>query len=501
MSEEKIDYEKLGFKSGLEIHQQLDTKKLFCNCLSVLRQDAPDFTVKRKLHIVAGESGEIDVAAKHEAEKEKEFIYEGYDTTCLVELDEMPPYEINQDALKIALQIAIMLNARIFPITQIMRKTVIDGSNTSGFQRTVLIAHDGWIVTKSGRVGIQSICLEEDAARIIERKEGQSIFRLDRLGIPLVEIATDPDMKDPEQVKEVALYIGKILRSCKVRRGIGTIRQDVNVSIRKGERVEIKGFQDPTMMVETINTEIKRQINLLDKKEDVKPEVRNALPDGTTEFLRPLPGAARMYPETDLPLLKISRDMINDAKKTLPELRENIEKDLAKIGLNEEMIKLLMKHEKIEEFKELLDIFNEPMFIAKILLVLPKEIASHEKKSTNDVGSGEDLNKVQMQFAASRQIEEILNKDVLTFIAESLRDKKISKEQIKLVMEKIVRGEEMKKAIEFEEKSENVEEEILKIIKEKPGLSENAYMGLVMKEMKGRINAGEVMEIVRKLMK
>jgi Glu-tRNA(Gln) amidotransferase subunit E-like FAD-binding protein len=432
------------------------------------------------LHAVAGESGEVDVAAKHEAEKEKEFVYEGYDSTCLVELDEMPPYEINKEALEIVMQIAIMLNARILPITQIMRKTVIDGSNTSGFQRTTLIAHDGWVVTKSGRVGIQSICLEEDAARIIEKKEGQTIFRLDRLGIPLVEIATEPDMKDPEQVKEVALYIGKILRSCKVRRGIGTIRQDVNVSIRKGERVEIKGFQDPAMMIETINSEIKRQLKLLENKEMIKSEVRNALPDGTTEFLRPMPGAARMYPETDLPLLKISRDMINQAKKNLPELREDIEKDLAKIGLNEEMVKLLMKHEKINEFKELLDIFNEPMFIAKVLLVLPKEIASHEKKLQNEV-------------------EEILNKDVLIFIAESLRDKKISKEQIKLVMEKIVRGEEMKKAIQFEEKSENAEEEILKIIKEKPGLSENAYMGLVMKEMKGKVNAGEVMGIIRKL--
>lgn len=478
---DKIDYEKLGFKSGLEIHQQLDTKKLFCNCPSVLRQDSPDFTIKRKLHAVAGESGEIDVAAKHEAEKEKEFIYEGYDSTCLVELDEMPPYEINKEALEIAMQIAIMLNARILPITQVMRKTVIDGSNTSGFQRTTLIAHDGWVITKSGRVGIQSICLEEDAARIIEKKEGQTIFRLDRLGIPLIEIATDPDMKDAEQVKEVALYIGKILRSCKVRRGIGTIRQDVNVSIRKGERVEIKGFQDPAMMVETINSEIKRQNDLIAKGERVKSEVRNALPDGTTEFLRPMPGAARMYPETDLPLLKISRDMINQAKKNLPELREDIEKDLGKIGLNEEMVKLLMKQEKVEEFKDLLDIFNEPMFIAKLLLVLPKEIASHEKKLQNEV-------------------EEILNKDVLIFIAESLREKKISKEQVKLVLEKIVKGEEMKKAIEFEEKAENVEEEILKIIKEKPGLSENAYMGLVMKELRGKVNAGEVMGIIRKLL-
>jgi glutamyl-tRNA(Gln) amidotransferase subunit E len=209
----KIDYLKLGFKSGLEIHQQLDSKKLFCNCPSHLRTDEPDFEVSRRLHAIAGESGEIDIAARHEAEKGMNFTYEGYDTTCLVELDEMPPYEINQDALKIALQVAIFLNARILPITQIMRKTVIDGSNTSGFQRTVLIAHDGWVVTKTGRVGIQSICLEEDAARIIERKKDSAIFRLDRLGIPLIEIATFPDMHEPEQVKEVELHLVKFLLS------------------------------------------------------------------------------------------------------------------------------------------------------------------------------------------------------------------------------------------------------------------------------------------------
>jgi len=124
-----------------------------------------------------------------------------------------------------------------------MRKTVIDGSNTSGFQRTVLIARDGWIITKSGRVGIQSICLEEDAARIISKDQEKTIFRLDRLGIPLVEIATAPDIRDAEQVKEVAMYIGQLLRSCKIKRGLGTIRQDVNISIRGGNRIEIKGFK------------------------------------------------------------------------------------------------------------------------------------------------------------------------------------------------------------------------------------------------------------------
>jgi len=477
----KIDYESLGFKAGLEVHQQLDTKKLFCNCPSVLRQDEPDFVVKRKLHVVAGESGEVDVAAKHEAEKEKTFVYEGYDTTCLVELDEMPPYEINENALKIALQIAIFLNAKIFPITQIMRKTVVDGSNTSGFQRSVLIARGGWIVTKSGRVEIESICLEEDAARIIERKKESNIFRLDRLGIPLIEIATAPDMKSAEHVKEVAMYIGKVLRSCKVKRGIGTIRQDINLSIRGGNRVEIKGFQEPSMMTRTIDNEINRQLLLLRTGKYIYKEVRNALPNGDTEFLRPLSGAARMYPETDLPLLKISRDLINEVKKDLPQLREDVEKEFEKIGLNNEMIQLLFKQNKIEEFKELLNVLNEPNLIAKILLVYPKEIASHEKKTT-------------------KEVEKILNKDVIIFVVEKLRDKKIFKEHIKSIFEKIVRGEEIGKAVAFKKQGiVNVEEKIMKIIKSKPGLSENAYMGIVMKEVKG-ISGREAAEIIKKLL-
>ena len=137
---EKLDDQKLGLKCGLEIHQQLDTKKLFCNCPSILRKDEPDFQIKRRLHAVAGESGEIDTAAEYQASLKKEFIYQGYDTTCLIELDEEPPHEINKEALQIAVQIAILLHAKIFPLSQIMRKTVIDGSNTSGFQRSVMIA-------------------------------------------------------------------------------------------------------------------------------------------------------------------------------------------------------------------------------------------------------------------------------------------------------------------------------------------------------------------------
>ena len=330
----EIDYNKLKFKSGLEIHQQLDSHKLFCECPSVLRKDNPDFEVERKLHAVAGEAGEVDVAAQYQKSLDKKFVYQGYDTTCLVELDEEPPHEINQDALKTAVHIALLMNCKIVPITQIMRKTVIDGSNTSGFQRTVLIARGGYLETEKGKVGIDYIYLEEDAARIVSRGKDKEVYKLDRLGIPLVEVVTAPDIKDAEHAKEVALMIGDILRSCKVRRGIGTIRQDVNISIRDENRVEIKGMQDMKVFVKAIEKEVLRQKELSDKDNDsAGMEVRNVLPDATSEFMRPLPGSDRMYPETDLPFLKISRDFINEAKKTLPKLRSVEEEDLKKKGL------------------------------------------------------------------------------------------------------------------------------------------------------------------------
>src|SRR3990167_11093246 len=179
MSEKELDYKKLKFKSGLEIHQQLDTEKLFCKCPSILRSDEPDFIITRKLHAVAGESGEVDIAAQYQSSLKKEFVYQFYkDNNCLIELDEEPPHEINQEALKIALQISLLLNCKIIPITQIMRKTVIDGSNTSGFQRTVLIARDGWVETSLGKIGIDTICLEEDSARKID----SSYASLSKLG-------------------------------------------------------------------------------------------------------------------------------------------------------------------------------------------------------------------------------------------------------------------------------------------------------------------------------
>ena len=474
----ELDYEQLGLKCGLEIHQQLETGKLFCNCPSLLRKDEPNFKIKRRLHVVAGESGEVDIAAVHEAVKEKEFTYEGYDTTCLVELDEEPPHLVNKDALKIALQIALLLNCKIFPTTQIMRKTVIDGSNTSGFQRTVLIARDGFIETSHGRIGIATLCLEEDSARIIDKEKG--IFRLDRLGIPLVEIATDSGIKTPEQAKETAMKIGEILRTLKVKRGLGTIRQDVNLSISGGKRVELKGFQDIRNIERAIELEVKRQQELV-KQGKSTAEVRAVEQDSSSRFLRPLPGAARMYPETDIPLLKISRDMINEAKKQIQSL-EKPEEELEKHGLSREMIDLLLKRKKIEEFKEFLNIIKNPQLIAKTILVFPKEIASKEKKSLTE-------------------IEKILNRDVLGSVLEKVHKSTIQASEIKNVLTEIVRGKEEETFEGEKESKDEIEEKISRIIKEKPGLSANAYMGIVMKEFRGRISGKEASEMIKKHIK
>src|SRR3989344_4302824 len=238
-----MNYQKLGFKCCVECHQQLECKKLFCSCPAIIKDDKPDFIVRRKLRASAGEKGAVDIAAKYEQKIGKEFIYNIYkDCTCLVELDDEPPHEVNKDALKIALQISMLLNARINDKIQFMRKVVIDGSNTSAFQRTALIAMDSYIETSKGRVNIPTICLEEEAAKIVEKTDVQVVYNLSRLGIPLLEIATDASIKDPEHAKEVSEKIGMILRSVDgIKRGLGTIRQDVNVSIENGTRVELKG--------------------------------------------------------------------------------------------------------------------------------------------------------------------------------------------------------------------------------------------------------------------
>jgi glutamyl-tRNA(Gln) amidotransferase subunit E len=274
----EVDYEKTGLKVGIEIHQQLNTSaKLFCNCKPELFKEEPETTFLRRLRPTQSELGQTDPAAFFEFQKGVEILYEANNaTSCLVEMDEEPPHQLNREAVDTVLAAALMMKCKPVDEVHVMRKTVIDGSNTTGFQRTCVIALDGEIRVGEKTVPIQHASLEEDAARKTA-EEGNTIhYRIDRLGIPLIEIATAPVIRSPKEAEEVSLAIGNILRATgRVIRGLGTIRQDINVSIPNGALIEIKGVQELELISLAVEYEVKRQLNLIKISEELRKEGLN----------------------------------------------------------------------------------------------------------------------------------------------------------------------------------------------------------------------------------
>ncbi len=470
-----LDYEKLGLKSGIEIHRQINSHKLFCRCNSELKEGKPDFTIKRELRAALSETGERDTVAEFEMGKGKHAVYEGFhENTCLVELDETPIRLINQDALAAVLQICKLLNMKIVDEIQVMRKQVLDYSNTSSFQRTALVGIDGYVQTTSGKVGIQSVCVEEDAARKMVETKDYVTYRLDRLGIPLIEIATAPDMKTPEQVKEVAAYLGMILKSTgKFKSGLGTIRQDVNVSIHGHQRVEIKGVQDLRMIPLIIENEAARQIEDI-KQKKARSEVRKANEDGSTSFLRPMPGAARMYVETDHPSFSV-KELYAQVK--IPELlTERVITLEKKYKLNAQIARELLDEEKIDVFEDFVKRFKiEPEFIAKVLIEMPKEIKTRFKVNIS-ILQDKDFGFALEQFSKGN----IPKSAVFEVLSEIAQGKMVNLEQYKAIS------------------SDKLEEEIRQLVQKEKGAPINALMGEIMKRYRGKVDGKKVMELLKK---
>ncbi len=493
-----MDYRALGLKVGLEIHQQLAARKLFCECESVLVEEPGGIRFRRRLRPTQSEMGEIDAAALEEAKRRLTFVYEATPNSCLVEADEEPPHPPNPEALDIALEIALLLDADPVNEVDFMRKIVIDGSNTAGFQRSGLVALDGRLEVNGKRIGVPTILLEEDAARKLGEAGAEVVYRLDRLGIPLVEIATTPDIETPEEAREVALAFGSLLRATrKVKRGIGTIREDVNVSIEGGARIEIKGVQELRLIATFVDKEVERQVMLLDVAAELKrrnatsvpielrdltslfretgskvvqtalkkggvvlgwalpgfagvlkgklgpelaaharvagvagifhsdelpgygitpseldavrkslglgvsdacvlvaeeeskaraafdemgpraiaalrgvpPETREPRPDGTTEYSRPLPGKARMYPETDVPPIRVTAERLRRIREHLPEKPDVTVARLAReYGIHEQQARQLVQEGSDAAFEMIAHEFGEAKLVASVLL-------------------------------------------------------------------------------------------------------------------------------------
>ncbi len=268
-----LDYEKIGLKVGLEIHQQLDTEtKLFCRCPVKYQHGQEDYRIIRHMRPTLSEMGEYDRAALMEFRTKKNITYLLHrENTCTYEMDDTPPFPLNEQALDIALRISTLFRLSIVDEVHISRKQYLDGSIPTGFQRTAVIGINGGIRYGEKDIRITHICLEEDACREVWDRRHSIGFRTDRLGTPLVEVITAPDMHTPEDAMNVARELGWAMRYLGiVRRGIGATRQDVNVSIDGGRRVEIKGVDKYQFIRDLVAIEAYRQKKLLDITRELK---------------------------------------------------------------------------------------------------------------------------------------------------------------------------------------------------------------------------------------
>ncbi len=266
-------YRELGLQCGLEIHQQLLTeKKLFCRCQAVLHKDKPSAVILRHMRPTLSELGEYDGTALMEFKTKKNVVYQLYnDTVCTYEMDDTPPFHLNHQALDIALEIALLLNYSIVDEIHISRKQYLDGSIPTGFQRTGIVGVEGWVPYKNRKIRLIQLGLEEDACREISDVGHQIVFKTDRLSIPLVEVVTHPDIETPTEAGEVAQLLGRLLRSTgKVRRGLGSVRQDINVSIKGSTRIELKGVSKLQYIPKAVAHEARRQKALLDIRDELR---------------------------------------------------------------------------------------------------------------------------------------------------------------------------------------------------------------------------------------
>ncbi len=472
-------YNSLGFRAGLECHQQLDGHKLFCKCPCIIRDDNYDFEVKRYLRLSESEVGSFDPAAQFEIKKNKQFVYKGYNNiNCLVELDESPPEDLNKKALEIALQVTLLLNAKPVDVVQFMRKMVIDGSNVSGFQRTAIIGLNGYIDTSEGRVSITTVCLEEESAKKLEDTDSYRIYNISRLCIPLIEIATGPDINSPLQAKECAEKIGMILRSVKgVKRGLGTIRQDVNISIKGHPRIEIKGFQDLRSIPKIVDFEIKRQLELIKNGSKLISEVRKAEPDFTTSFLRPMPGSSRMYPETDAKPVYITKELLS--KIEIPELiADKVESLEESYNITSEQARELLKLNKIDLFVKCTSLKNvNTSFIAETIIAITKEL---KRKFNLNYNIKDDF-----FFKVFYHLDknDISKEAIINIFADNAKELEFNLNNYK------------KASLEY------IEIEIKKIISDNPGKPFGALMGEAMKILKGKGDGKLVSELIKKNLK
>ncbi len=270
--QQSINYEEVGLRVGLEVHQQLLTeKKMFCHCPAGLYTRDHDGSVLRHMRPTLSELGEYDGTALMEFKTRKNIVYLLHTSNvCTYEMDDTPPFLVNEQAIDIAIEQCLMLGCDIVDELHIARKQYLDGSIPTGFQRTAIVGVEGRLPFRGRELSITQVSVEEDSCREVSDRGHLIVWRTDRLGMPLIETVTGPELQTPEEVEEAILLVGRVCRSTgHVRVGMGASRQDVNVSVRGGQRVEIKGVPKAGWAPGLVHGEAIRQVNLLALRDEL----------------------------------------------------------------------------------------------------------------------------------------------------------------------------------------------------------------------------------------
>jgi glutamyl-tRNA(Gln) amidotransferase subunit E len=518
-----------------------------------------------------------------------------------------------------------MVGAKPVDETHVMRKVVIDGSTPFGFQRTSIVALNGDIQVDGKSIPIQTVCVEEDASRKI-KENGETVhYRLDRLGIPLVEVVTGPVIGSPEEAEKVASTLGQILRATgKVMRGLGTIRQDLNVSIREGAISEIKGVQELELISKVIELEVQRQLILLEirdelkgravKEEDLKDEIidvteifgstrcsvlqkalksgcrvfavvlpkfsgilgieltsgsrfgteladyakfwgrvkgifhsdelpafgitgrevarlndflkiadedafifvadetenardaliavverakaalidvpyetRSTSPDGTTHYSRPRPGSARMYPETDVSPVPITPDLLKKIEKSLPEQPDvKLLRLMKDYDLNRKLASQLLNSDYCDLFEAIS--LKTQIASSFVAATLTETLRSMMRDGVDILLLSEDMIEETFTYVDRGIVAKEAIPIILAWIADH-KDAKIE-DAIDVLGLRMIPEKELVKIVE------RVVKENQTLIHERQIGALGPLMGVIMKEMRGKIDAEKVSKII-----
>jgi len=465
---------------GLEVHVQLSTDtKMFCSCKWSYGELPNTLTCPRCL----GMPGALPV--------------------------------VNKKAIEYAITIGHALNCKIRSETTFSRKNYFYPDLPKGYQISQFndpICEKGFLEINDSdgvkKIGITRAHMEEDAGKLIHDIGESSLVDLNRCGTPLVEIVSEPDLRNAKQarqyldrLKQTIQYTG--VSDCDMEKG--NLRCDANISVRKkgqkdfGTRTEIKNLNSFRFVERAINYEINRHISLIE--DGGKIDQCTMMWDenkGKTYIIRTKEEAHdyRYFPEPDIPPLSISNQLINNLKMKLKELPSDKEKRFVheyNIKLSDAII--IVKDEKLANFFEsICKSSGLPHLASKWILGEVLRLLKEYKITIDECPvSVEQLSGLLKQIDQN-VITNANAKNVFNIMIETNDDALA-----------IIKRE----GFSLNENSESIEEIVLTVFKDNPQEADRFkngeqkllgfFMGQVMKITKGRVDPTSVSKIIRKL--